>query len=38
MHFGDIIAKQLNDIAMGMSPAPTIAYLLVSRHEVKKLL
>jgi len=27
MRFGDIIAKQILGIAMGMSPAPTIANL-----------
>lgn len=38
MRFGDIIAKQLVGIAMGMSPAPTIANLYVSIYESKALL
>ena len=38
MRFGDIIAKQILGIAMGMSPAPTIANLFVALHEIKHLL
>ena len=33
MRFGDILVKQLMGIAMGMSPAPTIANLFVAIHE-----
>ena len=33
MRFGDILLKQLTGIAMGMSPAPTIANLFVAIHE-----
>ena len=33
MRFGDIIVKQLGGIAMGMSPAPTIANLFVAIYE-----
>ena len=33
MRFGDIIVKQLSGIAMGMSPAPTIANLFVAIYE-----
>ncbi len=33
MHFGDLIVKQLSGIAMGMSPAPTIANLYVAIYE-----
>ena len=38
MRFGDIIAKQILGIAMGMSPAPTITNLFVALHEIKHLL
>ena len=38
MKFGDIIVKQVKGIAMGMSPAPTIANLFVAIHEVEKIL
>mmetsp|Transcript_18939 Transcript_18939/g.41008 ORF Transcript_18939/g.41008 Transcript_18939/m.41008 type:complete len:639 (+) Transcript_18939:377-2293(+) len=38
MRFGDIIAKQIKGIAMGMSPAPTIANLFVALHEITALL
>jgi hypothetical protein len=33
MRFGDIIVKQISGIAMGMSPAPTIANLYVAIYE-----
>ncbi|KAL7530524.1 hypothetical protein ACHAXR_006240, partial [Thalassiosira sp. AJA248-18] len=33
MRFGDLLVKQLIGIAMGMSPAPTIANLFVAIHE-----
>ncbi len=33
MRFGDIIVKQISRIAMGMSPAPTIANLYVAVYE-----
>jgi hypothetical protein len=33
MQFGDIIVKQISGIAMGMSPAPTIANLYVAIYE-----
>jgi hypothetical protein len=33
MRFGDIIVKQVSGIAMGMSPAPTIANLYVAIYE-----
>ena len=33
MRFGDIIVQQLSGIAMGMSPAPTIANLYVAIYE-----
>ncbi len=33
MRFGDIIVKQISRIAMGMSPAPTIANLYVAIYE-----
>ena len=33
MRFGDIVVKQLSGIAMGMSPAPTIANLYVAIYE-----
>ena len=33
MRFGDIIVKQLSGIAMGMSPAPTIANIYVAIYE-----
>ena len=33
MCFGDLLVKQLMGIAMGMSPAPTIANLFVAIHE-----
>ena len=38
MRFGDVIAKQIRGIAMGMSPAPTIANLYVAIYELLKLL
>jgi len=38
MKFGDIFVQQLRGIAMGMSPAPTIANLFVSLHERKEIL
>ncbi len=38
MQFGDIIAKQLSGIAMGMSPAPTIANLFVAIYETTHVL
>jgi hypothetical protein len=33
MRFGDVIVKQMSRIAMGMSPAPTIANLFVAIYE-----
>jgi hypothetical protein len=33
MRFGDVIVKQVSRIAMGMSPAPTIANLFVAIYE-----
>ena len=33
MRFGDIIAKQISGIAMGMSPAPTISNLYMAIYE-----
>jgi len=38
MRFGDLLVKQLIGIAMGMSPAPTIANLFVAIHENQDLL
>ncbi|KAL7525089.1 hypothetical protein ACHAWF_003257, partial [Thalassiosira exigua] len=38
MRFGDIFVRQLSDIAMGMSPAPTIANLFVAIHEAAEVL
>lgn len=38
MRFGDIIVKQISGIAMGMSPAPTIANLYVAIYEEMHLL
>ena len=38
MKFGDIYARQLIGIAMGMSPAPTIANLYVAIHERAKII
>ena len=37
MRFGDIIVKQLVGIAMGMSPAPTIANLYVAIYEARRI-
>jgi hypothetical protein len=33
MRFGNVIVKQVSGIAMGMSPAPTIANLFVATYE-----
>ena len=38
MRFGDLLVKQLMGIAMGMSPAPTIANLFVAIHEAAAIL
>ena len=38
MRFGDIIVKQLRGIAMGMSPAPSIANLFVAIYEASNIL
>jgi len=38
MRFGDLLVKQLMGIAMGMSPAPTIANLFVVIHEAAAIL
>lgn len=38
MKFGDIFAHQTSGIAMGMSPAPTIANLFVAIHEAAEIL
>ena len=38
MRFNDIIVKQLVGIAMGMSPAPTIANLYVAIYEASNIL
>ena len=38
MKFGDIYVRQLIGIAMGMSPAPTIASLYVAIHEKAKII
>jgi len=33
IRFGDIIVKQISEIAMSMSPAPTVANLYVAIYE-----
>ena len=38
MRFGDLLVKQLKGIAMGISPAPTIANLFVAIHEASDIL
>jgi hypothetical protein len=38
MQFGDIIVKQLRGIALGMSPAPTIANLFVAIYKTTHVL
>ena len=38
MKFGDLLVKQLTGIAMGMSPAPTIANLFVAIHKATHIL
>ena len=38
MRFGDIVVKMIKGIAMGMSPAPTIANLYFAIHESANIL
>lgn len=38
MRFGDILVRQLVGIAMGMSPAPSIANIYVAIHETQSIL
>ena len=38
MNFGDLVVKQVKGIAMGMSPAPSIANLFVAIHEEEHIL
>ena len=38
MRFGDLLVRQLVGVAMGMSPAPSLANLFVTLHEVSHIL
>jgi hypothetical protein len=38
MQFGDLVMHQIKGIAMGMSPAPTIANLFIAIYEAKKII
>ncbi len=38
MHFGDVLVKQISGIAIGMSPAPTLANLFVAIYKDEHIL